>query len=197
MDAHSFDRLVADSSRRPSRRNALRLLAGGFCGALLTRTRVANALAQRPDRDGDGLFDDDETDVYGTDPDNPDTDGDGDSDGLEVYNGTDPRTPHGGAPPPPDNGGCAPGECIDDIVDPGNITPDMLQVPCAAGLTDCGDYCANITQDAANCGICGWDCGSRDLYFCYLGMCVGWCPEGSRRCTGEYICRNYPEPCPG
>ena len=46
---------------------------------------------QRPDRDADGLFDDDETDVYGTDPDDPDTDGDGRRDGLEVYEGTDPN----------------------------------------------------------------------------------------------------------
>jgi hypothetical protein len=45
---------------------------------------------QRPDRDGDGLFDDDETDVYGTDPDNPDTDGDDVDDGKEVWIGTDP-----------------------------------------------------------------------------------------------------------
>ena len=45
---------------------------------------------QRPDRDGDGLFDDDETDVYGTDPDNSDTDGDDVDDGKEVWIGTDP-----------------------------------------------------------------------------------------------------------
>ena len=50
-------------------------------------------LQQRPDRDGDGLYDDDETDVYGTDPDNPDSDGDGVDDGQEVYDGTDPATP--------------------------------------------------------------------------------------------------------
>jgi hypothetical protein len=48
---------------------------------------------QRPDRDGDGLYDDDETNVYGTDPDNPDTDGDGSDDGQEVYDGTDPLSP--------------------------------------------------------------------------------------------------------
>ncbi|HUT54477.1 MAG TPA: MopE-related protein [bacterium] len=36
------------------------------------------------DTDGDGLSDDDETNIYGTDPDNPDTDGDGLSDGDEV-----------------------------------------------------------------------------------------------------------------
>jgi hypothetical protein len=48
---------------------------------------------ERPDGDGDGLYDDDEADVYGTDPDNPDSDGDGDDDGLEVFNDTDPNDP--------------------------------------------------------------------------------------------------------
>jgi hypothetical protein len=49
--------------------------------------------AERPDSDGDGLYDDDETDVYGTDPDNPDTDGDNVDDGQEVFDGTDPNDP--------------------------------------------------------------------------------------------------------
>uniref|UniRef100_UPI0029C8F4C5 hypothetical protein n=2 Tax=unclassified Mycobacterium TaxID=2642494 RepID=UPI0029C8F4C5 len=37
-----------------------------------------------------GLYDDDETDYYGTDPNVADSDGDGVSDGEEVFNGTDP-----------------------------------------------------------------------------------------------------------
>ncbi len=45
---------------------------------------------QRTDSDGDGLFDDDETGVYNTNPDTSDTDGDGSSDGEEVFYGTDP-----------------------------------------------------------------------------------------------------------
>ncbi len=45
--------------------------------------------AERPDRDGDQLYDD-ETGVYGTNPDAYDTDGDGSGDGEEVYYGTDP-----------------------------------------------------------------------------------------------------------
>ena len=47
----------------------------------------------RPDSDNNGLFDDDETDVYFTDPDDPDTDGDGSDDGQEVFDGTDPNDP--------------------------------------------------------------------------------------------------------
>jgi hypothetical protein len=42
------------------------------------------------DSDGDGLFDTDETGVYGTNPSVFDTDGDGSGDGEEVYNGTNP-----------------------------------------------------------------------------------------------------------
>jgi hypothetical protein len=45
------------------------------------------------DSDGDGLYDEDETGYYLTDPFNPDSDGDGDGDGLEVFNGTDPLNP--------------------------------------------------------------------------------------------------------
>jgi hypothetical protein len=46
------------------------------------------------DRDSDGLFDADETNVYGTNPDKADTDGDGADDGQEVFDGTDPLDPN-------------------------------------------------------------------------------------------------------
>jgi len=42
------------------------------------------------DTDGDGLSDEDETDVYGTDPNDADTDDGGVNDGDEIDNGTDP-----------------------------------------------------------------------------------------------------------
>lgn len=45
---------------------------------------------ERADRDGDGLFDDDEQRIYGTDPAIVDSDSDGAGDGEEVYLGTDP-----------------------------------------------------------------------------------------------------------
>jgi hypothetical protein len=44
-----------------------------------------------PDSDMDGLTDDEEINVYNTDPNNPDTDGDGNTDASEVAMGTDPN----------------------------------------------------------------------------------------------------------
>jgi hypothetical protein len=45
------------------------------------------------DTDGDGLFDSDEVNVFGTDPNNPDTDADGLSDSEDLDAGTDPLNP--------------------------------------------------------------------------------------------------------
>ena len=90
MDSRTFDRLVA-AAARPSRRGALRLLAAGLLGGLLAQRGSSSALAaQRADTDGDGLFDDDEANIYGTDPFSYDTDFDGVGDGEEIYYGTSP-----------------------------------------------------------------------------------------------------------
>ncbi|QYZ66150.1 MAG: hypothetical protein HPY30_09200 [Gammaproteobacteria bacterium (ex Lamellibrachia satsuma)] len=45
------------------------------------------------DTDGDGISDDDETNIYGTDPNNADSDNDGLNDGDELGAGTDPLNP--------------------------------------------------------------------------------------------------------
>ena len=45
----------------------------------------------RVDTDQDGLFNDDETNVYGTNPNKADSDGDGRDDGQEVFDKTDPN----------------------------------------------------------------------------------------------------------
>ncbi len=54
---------------------------------------VPNLCSNNLDSDGDGLSDDDETNVYGTDPLNPDSDADGLQDGDEIAAGTDPLNP--------------------------------------------------------------------------------------------------------
>jgi len=59
------------------------------------------------DTDGDGIDDEDEISLYGTDPNNPDTDGDGISDGDELWLGTDPLVDEGLALPVVGVGGLA------------------------------------------------------------------------------------------
>ncbi len=55
---------------------------------------IARGGEQLIDTDGDGLSDDDETNIYGTDPLKYDTDGDGLGDGVEIRMGTDPLVPN-------------------------------------------------------------------------------------------------------
>ena len=76
---------------------------------------------ERPDTDSDGLFDDDETDVYGTDPNAADTDGDGADDGAEVFYGTDPTD--GTDTPDAEDMGAADGVPPDASLPPGAVSP--------------------------------------------------------------------------
>lgn len=210
MDADTFDRLVADAARRPTRRSAMRLLAGGLLSGFLTQRTVApTAAAQRADRDGDGLFDDDEEDVYNTDPGNEDTDGDGASDGEEVYYDTDPLnederpqpldTDDDGLydhdeinvydtdPENPDTDG----DGIEDGEEVHNDT-DPTQLTCPAGSSPCGDRCAGGEGDP---------CDINDLDFCCSGACdylVGDRPNGGTcaACEG-WFCQTGADCCPG
>ena len=70
------------------------------------------------DTDGDGLSDDDEINLYGTDPALADTDGGGVDDGLEVATGTDPLDP------------------ADDNASAG----DVCGAPAISGATDRGTF---------------------------------------------------------
>jgi hypothetical protein len=116
--------------------------------AFLTGAPIAIAdpgnypIQQRPDRDGDGLFDDDETDVYGTDPDNPDSDGDGVDDGQEVYDGTDPATPPKSAVQCPDGATPVGGFCPTPTPTP---IPTPTAVQCPDGATPVGGFCPTPT----------------------------------------------------
>ena len=55
--------------------------------------RTATERASAVDRDGDGISDFDEANLYQTDPDKSDTDNDGVTDGIEVMRGFDPLDP--------------------------------------------------------------------------------------------------------
>jgi hypothetical protein len=94
------------------------------------------------DSDGDGLSDIDETDVFGTDPNNPDTDGDGIPDGVEVFGGN-PADPNSNPTDPldPDTDGdglCDGSNSVAPCVDANNdgICDGPFKVknhPCARG----------------------------------------------------------------
>src|SRR4051812_44450786 len=82
MNATTFDHMLAGSARRTTRRAAVRALAGGLLGGLLAQRGLTSIRAAQPtDSDGDGLYDADETNVYGTNPSAYDSDGDGSGDG--------------------------------------------------------------------------------------------------------------------
>ena len=76
---------------------------------VLTAAQIVEAMGPTNlsdgDQDGDGLSDVDELDVYGTDPEDPDSDSDGMEDGAEVNAGLDPLSSVGddGATGDPDN----------------------------------------------------------------------------------------------
>ncbi len=57
---------------------------------LVVENPIASAPAEPVDTDDDGLSDQDEITIWGTDPSNPDTDGDGFLDGQEVESGYNP-----------------------------------------------------------------------------------------------------------
>ncbi len=98
---------------------------------------AAPALSQqRPDRDHDGLYDNDETDIYGTNPDNPDSDGDGVDDGQEVYDRTNPLAPNGSAASCPDGATPRNGYCPTPTPSP-IPTPTAKPTPTPGQLITC------------------------------------------------------------
>lgn len=170
MDAQSFDRLTTTLARRPNRRKALGLIAAGVFAGLLSKRATPALALDRPDFDGDGLYDDDETDVYGTDQYIYDTDGDGVGDGEEVYYGTDPLTA-------PSGGGTTGGG---DTTGGGQPTGGGLNERpgangCNIGLTECSGFCVDVTNDFYNCGMCSNRCLGRDGGYCEANFCVYPC----------------------
>jgi hypothetical protein len=167
MDITRFDVLTRAVAVPARRRTALRLLVAGLFGAVLPSSALR--AAQRTDRDFDGLFDDDEVEVYGTNPDVYDTDADGVGDGEEIYNRdqglsgpSDPLTPAGGgtSSAPPAN-------------------------TCPAGTDDCGSGCQYLTDDKNNCGACGNVCS--DIEDCRGGVCQSICISAGEPCQPDSL----------
>ena len=165
-------------------RTTLRLLTGGLLGGLLA-TRGSGRVRAQADTDGDQLFDEDEINVYGTLPNNPDTDGDQANDGLEIWNRDqglgdpdDPLVPDNPAtPPPPDmapppaatcsglGGACAKySDCCP-------VVEHLLCCLDANGAGTCTDVAANGTFLCPDPGVPDAGCPGRTID-CGGGVCI-------------------------
>jgi hypothetical protein len=215
MDAHTFDRWTVAFAQRRSRRSTVRQLAGGLLGGLLA-SRGSVPVRAQDDQDQDQLFDDDELNVYGTKPNNPDTDGDQANDGLEIWNRdqglgdpNDPLVPDNPAAPPPAEAPppAAPtcialgGECVGiDLPCCGNDPAlGYNNVLCCRDLTGAG-YCTDVTGrflcpdpgvPTTGCPVGQTNCGGfcTDLAIDH-GNC-GWCGNQCKEVGGPgYNCVN-------
>lgn len=169
MDPRTFDRWTTAFAYRPSRRAALRLLAAGAMAGLFSPRLVRAAM--QADRDGDGLFDADETGVYGTNPDVYDTDGDGSGDGEEVYYGSNPVAADSVAGVVGDGNDVGLGANPDEGVVLGGEQGEA--VACADDLVNCNGACVNLAFDLLHCGYCGNVCTGAAGYegVCSFGVC--------------------------
>jgi hypothetical protein len=173
MDVHTFDQWTVSLTCPRSRRKALRLLAGSLTAGLFVRDGVRPTDAQRLDSDGDGLYDDDESFVYGTDPFGYDSDGDGVGDGEEVYYGTNPAIGEQVVlqEPPPDasvgevgNGGAV---AIGDVNNGGN----------AGDAIGVGDTWGSCHAEGATCTYDTDCCNTGTVLCCFDGTTL------NTRCT--------------
>lgn len=101
---------------------------GGQSGGMFKLETNSNVVFA--DTDGDGLADVSETNVHGTNPNDPDTDDDGVNDGDEVAAGTDPKTPEVS-----DSDGDGVGDNADEY-DNSNTGPDIMVGACNTGVAN-------------------------------------------------------------
>ena len=171
MDDFRFDALTRALSGHPTRRAALRLLAGSIVAGVFSRQGVAPARAAQFDDVGlepgprytcvaQGL-----TDCFGfcvevsSDPANCGACGNVCAVGDACIGGWCQTL--------------APGDTV------GNIFADIAA--CAAGLTNCGGVCVDLSSDAGYCGGCFSSCVLGAI--CQGGVCVFvGCPAGLTYC---------------
>jgi hypothetical protein len=169
MDTRTFDRLTAEVAGRPTRRAALRVLAAGLLGGLLSRHTAAPARAAQivvgPPTEGMILTCADA--------------GLTDCGGACVATLTDPSNCGGCGVVCGPGWSCVSGVCL------GEAPPDGVSlIDCAAqGMTDCGGVCTDLAADSANCGACGNSCPLGG--YCEGGVCAGAiCLGGQTDCGG-------------
>ena len=103
------------------------------------------------DTDGDGILDNDEINLYGTDPDNADTEGDGMPDGWEISHGLDPKVDD--AAEDPDNDGFTNIQEYLSITNPDDSN-SIPQLPTAdAGLDQTVNAGDTISDDLADIAV--------------------------------------------
>jgi hypothetical protein len=121
---------------------------GGLAGGMY-RLETDDGSTEFSDDDEDGLANIQETNLYGTDPNNPDSDGDGVNDGEEVAEGSDPNDPNS-VPAPTDSDG-------DGIPDDADSCPnDADNDADSDGICGDIDTCPlDAANDADGDGVCG------------------------------------------
>ena len=148
MDAHTFDRWTTALSQHPTRRTALRVLAGGLLGALLARRGSTPTRAAQFDEVG-VLTD---TGFYSCA-----AQGLTDCFGVCADVSSDPA-----------NCGacgnvCAMGDaCIGGWCQTLRRATRSAPTAPTSGCTTVGTYCADLTSDPNNCGFCGDVCYPED-----------------------------------
>jgi hypothetical protein len=202
MDPRTFDHWTIAIARPPTRRAALRLLAGGLLGGILTgRLTPAGAQGDLPAGScAVGLVDCDGLCVnLVSDPLNCGACGIACEEGAGCQDGF--CTVLGG-------GGCKAGSgltycngtCVDLLSDGDNcgacgvVCPDYPEIysceggacvppSCGAGLVNCGGLCADLLSDPLHCGACGVACAAGQA--CQFGVCTATttAPPSSLTCA--------------
>ncbi|MBR4986220.1 MAG: hypothetical protein IKY83_10845 [Proteobacteria bacterium] len=82
----------------------------------------------------------------------------------------------------------------DEFDDEGHLVKEGSRAVCVSGTckvectteqTLCGEKCATLASDAANCGICGHVCSDEEI--CKEGKCILYCSSSQLECSGTCI----------